>query len=566
MKRGPVRCRADDALTASESAFATGLDRATVGVVSSVPEALLSRLVAAGDGRGIVDAFDVSEWAEWAEEDAADILGKEWSNGWAVGAEGLVEIPEDLTVLARIAARKRTGDLIKSGLHDVDRLRRAVTDTVGFGWSIPKSAQVIRGMIGLDDRSMTALNRYAVGLEEAGVPEPQFRRQVDAYHQRLLRARSRRIARTEVQTAVNAGRHAAYDRALSVGALGPGAVKEWITAHDDRLCPTCAPMDGEKAPLTDSFSHGAAHPPRHPSCRCTFVIADVGLRSLSEQSLPGRRKYSADDPDVIETARRYGVSPDEVLTARRDVAGVKRLIANDAAEAQREAFAVLDGADALRLRRPPKVRRGSEYDWMEQISKQERSRLSRRWFSDSPVYAPDLIAESFGLDVDEAMQKWLWATRQVEAAGAIRRGKLPSARAYSGRVDPQEFARTHAYDIEKVLGARSDLDAAGYIAQHHRALLEEDAYRMLGPAARPVHGPAPFQMGYQSWEGELLDLDYEIRTGTATRAQEARYRELLPWDLDDPEASLEECYARIVYTARLSGEEVADHARIPWAD
>lgn len=40
----------------------------------------------------------------------------------------------------------------------------------------------------------------------------------------------------------------------------------WLTAHDDRVCPDCAPMDGQEFPMDDDNV-----PPLHPNCRCTCI-------------------------------------------------------------------------------------------------------------------------------------------------------------------------------------------------------------------------------------------------------------------------------------------------------
>lgn len=44
--------------------------------------------------------------------------------------------------------------------------------------------------------------------------------------------------------------------------------KIWRTSRDERVCPVCAPMDGERRKVKDNFSQGIEGPPAHVSCRC----------------------------------------------------------------------------------------------------------------------------------------------------------------------------------------------------------------------------------------------------------------------------------------------------------
>ncbi len=295
-----------------------------------------------------------------------------------------------------------------------------------------------------------------------------------------------------------------------------------------------------------------------------------------------RRRYTVDDDDVRAAAERAGVSPDEVLVARTRVREVRRTIAEEAARVQADTFATLDGYDTLKVRRPPlatarsgsgsKLRRG-EYDWLEQLDPAERARLSRKWYSDAATDAPDQLAERIarlnpraGETVDDALEHWLDLTRRHEAAGAIRRGKLPSDRAYSGAIDPNDLlpaARGEGYDVVRILG--DDLDAAAHIAAVEREALAREAQDDLSDALNPVEGPAPYRMGFQTWEEAVRDLEYLDGVGDITAQQHRRLAELVPEYLDEPGTSYEELYARIVTTARRAGEEVPDHAVIPWA-
>lgn len=287
-----------------------------------------------------------------------------------------------------------------------------------------------------------------------------------------------------------------------------------------------------------------------------------------------------DDPEVLRVAERFGVEPDEVLSARARVADVRKVAREEAARIQADALRELDRLDSVRLRNPPRIgsktgtgtsaRRG-EWDWLEQIDERERARLSRQWYGGTS--APDQMAFEMSaklgrdLSTDEAVELWLQLNRRAEAAGALRRGKIPSSRAYSDAIDVDRLLPELAdegYSPEIIFG--DDLAAAGHVAQVERELIRREAENLLGRAMDAIEGPNPYRMSYQSWYEEVADLEYAIREGFASATDRRRYAELVPQYLDEPGLDFEELYARIVTTARHAGEEVPDHARIPWAD
>lgn len=289
-----------------------------------------------------------------------------------------------------------------------------------------------------------------------------------------------------------------------------------------------------------------------------------------------RGRPKVDDPDVIATAEKHGVTPEELVSAERRLGDVRKALREEAARVQAESFAELDRWDAIRLRRPPpRGKRGAQWDWLERIDDRELARFSRIWYTDAPAYDPDLIAFRMShalnreLSVDEAMDIWLRESRRYEAAGSLRRGKIPSERAYSGRIDVDSLIAPPR-DIAQVTPSRildvDDLEAAGHLASVERTELAEDARQLLGAAADARHGPKPYRMSFESWQGEVSDLEFAARNHpeTLTPDEWARLDELVPTYIDEPGASFEELYARIVTTARRAGEEVPDHVSIDW--
>lgn len=232
----------------------------------------------------------------------------------------------------------------------------------------------------------------------------------------------------------------------------------------------------------------------------------------------------------------------------------------------------------MKLRNPPRkgsttgtgrAARGGEWDWLEQVSDREKTRLSRSWYggTQAPDQAVQTMASALSRDlsVDDGMRIWLDLNRRAEAAGALRRGRLPSLDGYSGQIDVDSLLARFTddgYDAAKVFG--DDLEAAAHIAQVEADIVRDEALQYLGNAARAVEGPSPYRMGFQTWEEELRDLERLVREGGATGRDRRRLAELVPEYLDDDGLDYEELYARIITTARRAGEEVPDYARIPW--
>jgi len=122
---------------------------------------------------------------------------------------------------------------LASGIH------RTVTAGILAGKSIPQVAREIGGVV--DDKE---------AFRTAG--KTVFK---------TAQQRATLIARTETLRAHNEGRMVFY-REVGVSHV------EWLTAHDERTCPVCAPLDGKVFPIGESPNMP------HPACRCTTCAVD----------------------------------------------------------------------------------------------------------------------------------------------------------------------------------------------------------------------------------------------------------------------------------------------------
>lgn len=82
----------------------------------------------------------------------------------------------------------------------------------------------------------------------------------------VTRSEAKRVAVTELSKTYNGATRMRYEE------FGVRHA-EWLTAHDERVCEICGPLDGKRFTLEKLQREG--WPPRHPNCRCT-TVADQG--------------------------------------------------------------------------------------------------------------------------------------------------------------------------------------------------------------------------------------------------------------------------------------------------
>lgn len=147
----------------------------------------------------------------------------------------------------------------------------AMSDTM----SARELAKAIRPTIGLTKyQSQSAYNRYMAAIEDGATPAKA--REIQAkYAERLHRQRADTIAITELAFAYNQAEYKHMLMSHLMDEFGSTAKKQWSTALDERVCPTCGKLDGETVDLTSPFSNGLDVPPAHPCCRCTVNYVGI---------------------------------------------------------------------------------------------------------------------------------------------------------------------------------------------------------------------------------------------------------------------------------------------------
>lgn len=139
-------------------------------------------------------------------------------------------------------------------------------------------------------------DRTATLLDKQGITGDRARTLLDKrtqrYGDKLRRARSRMIARTEIAKVQNAAMQATIDSAYSDGLVGNRAQKVWVTGPFD-VCDICQPLSGRRVPYNGYFqwkNGSGPHGPAHPNCRCI-------IRMVPNTSRPPKRLGSGQTAD-----------------------------------------------------------------------------------------------------------------------------------------------------------------------------------------------------------------------------------------------------------------------------
>ena len=183
---------------------------------------------------------------------------------------------------------------------------QAVRDSLGRylvkGLAPETTGARIRAIFGLDPRSAIGVDNYRDGLAKANVPGGFIGKMVLDYATKSFRRRTELIGRTESMVSLNFGRQILFDQAIARGDLPAGTAKTWVTALDERVCPTCAPMDGQTVPFKESFmlpNMRLMVPPAHPRCRCLIVPSSYVRQGIITRTARADGRGLSDARDLL---------------------------------------------------------------------------------------------------------------------------------------------------------------------------------------------------------------------------------------------------------------------------
>jgi len=261
------------------------LRRGFTEIVNDNKAAQILALVATHGIDGAVRRFDIEAFDEQTKRlvEEARRLGYE-----KMGRKVLRELGGDLALYGKVGERAERFLRERAARHVVqvldstkEGIRESIVSAFQRGLRPEEAAKEIRSMIGLDARRARAVAQYRAGLSARGVQPGRAVELTSKLIDRKLRERAEIIARNEVHTAVSAGRQAAWDTMVEEGALDlDEMIRTWLTAEDERVCPICAPMNGQERRLDEPFETGDGREVMEPGssvhimCRCV-VTADV---------------------------------------------------------------------------------------------------------------------------------------------------------------------------------------------------------------------------------------------------------------------------------------------------
>ena len=226
-----------------------------------------------------------------------------------IGIQGGFEITDTRAVKW---ATQRAGELVRDISEETQSIiREAVEDVLEGNISVAEAQKRIRRTVGLHDRWRKAVDntfkRTLNSYIKSGMTESDAliaaQKASEKYQERLVKARAKNIARTEVATAQNEGRYQAWQEAEQAGFIDLNkSYKEWRTAPEfvsskTLVCPICAPLDGKRIPVNENFMTGMRNqpdgikmPPAHPSCRCRAVLMGLSFEEIERRVLEQRRR------------------------------------------------------------------------------------------------------------------------------------------------------------------------------------------------------------------------------------------------------------------------------------
>lgn len=211
---------------------------------------------------------------------------------YALGSTSRVSVDE-LYALSEGYA-ETLGEYIHSTSSDA--LASGIEDQLARGWNERVAWERSKEAFGLDKpQTRSYLTRIYSMKTPAGAAAEIVPAASKRAIQEMLLLRSEKIGESQAWQSVQTGRGLSWLYLEKRGLLGGDPMKQWITAEDELVCPTCAPLHGVIIPLEDRFrSNGMEFfaPGVHPNCRCQIILIQNLPKTVS--------KANGEDPSIID--------------------------------------------------------------------------------------------------------------------------------------------------------------------------------------------------------------------------------------------------------------------------
>ena len=200
-------------------------------------------------------------WSRAQKERQLGAIDLLWNQVVAAGANQIT--PDLMHTVAAEFSEKGYLQGIKFATTAAEQLGFGISLGMGPADQSTLSILINRNTLNLTNMISDLQARIATILEEGyakGLSVREIRDEIMRATE-IAENRAEKIARTEVMNAVN---EAAKERYRRLGIVH----MEWLTAHDDRVCDLCDPLDYQIYKEKD-LPYGG--PPVHPNCRCTLA-------------------------------------------------------------------------------------------------------------------------------------------------------------------------------------------------------------------------------------------------------------------------------------------------------
>lgn len=159
------------------------------------------------------------------------------------------------------------------------------------------AARSFNDLKGITEAMSQQISRELVDGMIQGLGPREVARKINNRVDKIGRTRALMLARTET---VRAHADGQLDALEALGVEEVGVAVEWSTAKDFKVCPECRAMSGVVFKVAES--RGLI--PRHPSCRCAFLPANVGESTKGQKRSQGSIKRAIDDSIRAELPKK----------------------------------------------------------------------------------------------------------------------------------------------------------------------------------------------------------------------------------------------------------------------
>lgn len=147
--------------------------------------------------------------------------------------------------------------------------------------TVLKDSDRLAQAFGLNSRQAATIVRETRALVEAGKKTDAIKRAMAKRVQQAIEARAELLADELGREAIGVTQTALWEQAKAQGLLEEERhLQEWVTRHDDAVCPICDELDGQRVEIGEPFEspttgeqYDDAH--AHPRCRCSKRIVTV---------------------------------------------------------------------------------------------------------------------------------------------------------------------------------------------------------------------------------------------------------------------------------------------------